>query len=62
MGRKKENSRYNIITVRISDEIQEALHARRNNVSVSEFVATALEEHLIRDRQAQFDDLLRGAR
>ena len=58
MGRKSENPRYNVISARVSDleniEIRKAVGKR----SLSQFILTAIEEKLIRDRQARIDAIL----
>jgi len=60
MGRKKQNPRYNILTLRVDDYTLSDLQGRLNGISVSSYVNAALEEKITRDRQASMDTYLKN--
>jgi hypothetical protein len=59
MGRKKEQPRYNILTLRVGDYTLVELQKQLNGASVSSYINAALEEKLVRDRQYSLDEYLR---
>jgi predicted transcriptional regulator len=57
MGKMKEHPRYNVLSVRVSDETMEALEqARPVGVSRSALISQAVEEYLDRRYEKTFRD------
>jgi len=60
MGRLKQHPRYNVLSCRVSDEIRQCVDHARERVTVDEYIRTALEEKLIRDRQERINQVCGG--
>lgn len=59
MGLKKEHPRYNVLSVRISDDLRKCLDHALAGQSVQEYLHAALEAKLIADRQHRIDEITR---
>lgn len=60
MGKYKENPRYNVLSLRVSDQIYFDVVSALNGRTVADYLAAAIEEKLIRDRQLALDEHLRA--
>lgn len=54
MGRMKENPRYNVISLRVSDEELESIEKLSGNNPRSEFLLAAVVEKIQREEEARF--------
>lgn len=61
MGRMIEHPRYNIVSTRLADVTYFDLVGTLNGRTVADFLASAVEEKLIRERQTELDESLRAA-
>lgn len=62
MGRMKENPRYNVISLRVSDEELAELNIVIGDGTRQEYLLAALTEKFINDRQARIDALVGAKR
>lgn len=57
MGRMKQHPRYNVLSVRVSDDTHKCISHALSGRSVQEYVHAAIEEKLINDRQGRIEKL-----
>lgn len=62
MGRMKENPRYNIISVRISDAELAELTSISNGRALSQLLLEALNDKIINHRQSRIDAVIKRHR
>ena len=61
MGATKLNPRYNVLSCRVSDDQRKCIDHALAGRTVQDYLHAAIEEKLIRDRQARIDDAIRNA-
>lgn len=62
MGKMKQNPKYNVISMRVSDLHKAEIRIAAGGQSVSDFLAAAVREKIANDRQARIDEAVRGLR
>lgn len=61
MGKMLENPRNNVLSFRATDEDTSEIRRAAGDLPVADFLAEAVREKLINDRQRQFNSQLRAA-
>lgn len=55
MGKMVEHPRYNVLSCRVSDDTRRCITHALGGRSIQDYLHAAIEEKLIRDRQARID-------
>lgn len=62
MGKMKENPRYNVVSCRVSDAMNQSINHALGKRTRQEFVHEAIEAKLIEERQARIDTVVAQAK